>query len=155
MRKCRRPNPRCESGQAIRMAASDPTVPGALGEKPHPNHVAKAQAGLFVIGFAVRRWPGGGGDNVLFHGPVAQIDLAAAPAAKRNLLVCKLHWFLTDRTRYGFRRRAHLAGIWFGITKPVPDAKDGPAAIFTRTCEVGRNGVASGSVETSSVPMRS
>src|ERR1019366_5999240 len=124
-----RPKPRCESGQAIRMAASEPTVPGALGAKPQPNQVAKAQAGLFrmcgkslVIGLAIGRRICGGGDDVFFHRPVAQVDFPAALATEGCVGIREFDGSFADWT-------LHRAGIWFGITKP------GAAAMLTSTGE--------------------
>src|SRR5271165_1842359 len=95
-----RPNPMRESGHATIRAPRDPTVPGAKGEYPQPNQVAKSQAGLvFFIRVAIGE-RGRGGDDVLFHGPVAEVDFFAALAAEGGGGILQVDWFLANRTTH-------------------------------------------------------
>src|SRR5277367_5294486 len=93
-RKCQRPKPRLPSGHAIRTAASEPAVPGALGANPQPNQVANSHAGfeLFVfIGPGLALGLGGLRNHVLVRGPVAKVDFPAALAAERGFLVAQFY----------------------------------------------------------------
>src|SRR5579871_4742954 len=95
--------------RAIPMAAADPTVPGASGERPHPNQVEMALAALTRIAIVVRLQQVLGarrsGDHVLLRGPVAEVDDAAALAAKRRFGVARLHGLLADRALHDVRHK--------------------------------------------------
>ena len=72
---------------AIRIAAREPAVPGATGEKPAPKKVAKSQAGwVRLFGIAPvkllqvqNRFCG---NNVIARGPRSQVKHPAAFAAE-------------------------------------------------------------------------
>src|ERR1017187_4080276 len=106
---------------AMTRAASEPTVPGALGLKPEPNQVDRRVAGvrggrwpravtddknrssvplLGLVIFGLRRFrlQGLGGDCVFAGRPVGQIGDAATLAAERKVGVAEMDFFLADGT---------------------------------------------------------
>src|ERR1035438_1950759 len=88
---------------AMATAAAEPTVPGAHGERPQPNQVAMAKATRVrgvVIPVRIRQGARAdaarrqrGRDHVFARRPIAQVDDAAALAAKREFGVPQRHLF--------------------------------------------------------------
>src|ERR1043165_5052624 len=76
----------CGSATAITMAASDPAVPGAMGEYPMPNQVASSRATLVLI-FGLGLRVGGGRDDVLLRRPIPQVDETTALTAEREIRI--------------------------------------------------------------------
>src|SRR5579862_1989375 len=87
---------------AMAMAAAEPAVPGAAGERPQPNQVEMTPATLLrfaiviVLGEIFRAY--GVRDHIFLRCPIAQIDGTAPFAAERRLGISGLHLFLADRT---------------------------------------------------------
>jgi hypothetical protein len=49
-------------------------VPGALGDRPHPNQVARAEAKGLVAFFTFFHVLSGCGNEIFFTGPIAEVD---------------------------------------------------------------------------------